>query len=204
MPSTSIVLLATTNKGKLKEFQSLLIHLDAQLLTPEQQNMEMVVNESGGSYAENAALKAKAYAIQFNMVALADDSGLEVDALGSAPGIYSARYTSQPGATDADRRQFLLKQLSPFPRPWTARFHCVIAIAEPNGTVLFSDGACEGQIIPEERGQGGFGYDPIFLVNGYESTMAELSLEVKNKLSHRARAVQGAIPLLEDILKKRS
>ena len=202
MSPTLKVLLATTNKGKQKEFQSLLINLDAQLLTPEQLNIELDVNETGGNYAENAALKAKAYAIQTKMLVLADDSGLEVDALGGAPGIRSARYAPQPGATDADRRQFLLKQLRSFPRPWTARFRCVIAIADTNRTIHFSDGTCEGQIIPEERGQGGFGYDPIFLVEGQNLTMAELPFGTKNQLSHRARAVQAAIPLIENILKK--
>jgi len=195
------ILVATTNKGKMREFQGLFTGLGLEILTPTDLNIDLDVDETGDTYAENATLKAKAYANFAQIPVLADDSGLEVDALSGAPGLRSARYSPKPGATDADRRSYLLEQLHPFPPPWTARFRCVIAIAEPSGALHFSEGTCEGQIISEERGQSGFGYDPIFLVEGRGLTMAELEFGEKNRISHRARAVQGAIPILERVLK---
>lgn len=200
MIPTPKVLLATTNSGKVKEFQGLLAGLDAEFLTPKDLNLVLHVNETGNTYAENAALKAIAYAKLAQIPVLADDSGLEVDGLGGAPGIRSARYAPNPGATDADRRRYLLEQLLPFPRPWTARFQCVIAIVTPKEAPSFSAGICEGEIIPEERGQGGFGYDPIFLIKGLGLTMAELSSEEKNRVSHRAGAVAAARPILARII----
>ena len=200
MSPTLKVLLATTNKGKVKEFLGLLIHLEAEILTPGDLGIKIEVNEAGSTYAENAALKVNAYNQLAKIPTLADDSGLEVDALGGAPGIRSARYAPKPGATDADRRQYLLEQLRSFPRPWRARVRWVIASAETDGTLHFTEGICEGQIIPEERGQGGFGYDPIFLVDGKNQTMAELTSLEKNQLSHRARAIHAARPILQEIL----
>jgi XTP/dITP diphosphohydrolase len=202
MPPTPKVLAATTNKGKLKEFQGLFTDLGLEFLTPRDFGIELDIDETGDTYAENAGLKARAYAKLVGIPVLADDSGLEVDALGGAPGIRSARYSPKPGATDADRRQYLLEQLHPFPRPWTARFRCVIAIAESEGMLYFCEGICEGQIIPEARGQTGFGYDPIFQIKGREQTMAELEFTEKNQISHRARAFQAALPILEKGLKK--
>ncbi len=200
MSSTPKVLVATTNTGKLKEFRGLLTHLEIEILTPPDLGIEIEVDETGHTYAENAALKAIAYSRLARIPTLADDSGLEGDALGGAPGIRSARYAPKPGAKDADRRQYLLEQLHRFPRPWIARFRCVIAIAESDGTLHFTEGLCEGQIIPEERGQSGFGYDPIFLVEGKNQTMAELTAFEKNQLSHRARAIQTACPILLEVL----
>ena len=197
---TPKVLLATTNPGKVKEFQGLLAGLEADFLTPKDLNLVLHVAETGHTYAENAALKAIAYAKVARLPVLADDSGLEVDRLGGAPGIHSARYAPKPRATDADRRQYLLEQLRPFPRPWTARFRCVIAIVSPDEPPSFSEGICEGEIIPEDRGQGGFGYDPIFVAKGFGLTMAELSFEEKNRVSHRARAVMAARPFLARII----
>ncbi len=200
MSPTPKVLLATTNKGKVREFLGLLTGLEAEILTPKDLGITMEVDETGATYADNASLKVNAYHQLAKIPTLADDSGLEVDALGGAPGLRSARYAPKPGATDADRRQYLLEQLRPFARPWTARFRCVIALAESDGTLHFTEGICEGQIIPEERGQGGFGYDPIFLVEGKNQTMAELTASEKNLLSHRARAIQAAYPILLEIL----
>ncbi|MCB9135686.1 MAG: RdgB/HAM1 family non-canonical purine NTP pyrophosphatase [Anaerolineales bacterium] len=201
MPSTSKVLLATTNKGKIKEFLAMLSHLDAEILTPGDLDIQLDVDETGLTYAENAKLKAVAFSKQ-GIITLADDSGLEVDALGGAPGIRSARYAPQPEATDADRRKYLIQQLGGIPQPWTARFRCAIALAEPDGMLHYAEGTCEGQIIPYERGQGGFGYDPIFKIESRDETMAELPAEVKNQISHRARAVQAAYPRLLEILRK--
>jgi XTP/dITP diphosphohydrolase len=135
------------------------------------------------------------------LISLADDSGLEVEALAGAPGLYSARYGSQNGEklSDQDRRVYLIQNLQGKPRPWTARFHATIAIALPNGETHLAEGYCEGEIIPEERGSGGFGYDPIFLLSELGRTMAELSMEEKNRLSHRARAVMNAKRILRTL-----
>jgi XTP/dITP diphosphohydrolase len=201
MTSMSKLLIATENKGKMRELQELLSELPGiELILPSQLGIVLDVEETGSTYAENAALKARAYCEAGRMVTLADDSGLEVYALDGSPGIYSARYSSKPGATDADRRAFLLENLKSKPRPWLAHFHAAIAIALPGGEVRIAEGDCPGEIIPEERGSNGFGYDPIFLLNERGLTMAELEENEKNRLSHRARAVANAEPILKEIL----
>lgn len=196
------LLIATNNKGKIKELQDLLNDTGIQLVTPEQIGIDLDVIEDGGTYAENAAKKAIAFAESSGLISLADDSGLEVDALNGAPGLYSARYGSPDGGklSDAERRAFLIRNLQDMPRPWTARFHATIAVAVPNGETHLAEGFCEGEIIPEERGTGGFGYDPIFLLSELGKTMAELSMKEKNRLSHRARAVMNARGILEMLL----
>ena len=196
----SSLLLASTNPGKLREMRALLKDLKVRLLSPKDLSLDIEVEETGATYAENAARKARAFSLRSGLVSLADDSGLEVDALGGAPGLYSARYAPHPGATDADRRAYLLQQLQDQPRPWSARFRCTVAIALPSGEVHFTEGVCPGEIIPEERGRGGFGYDPVFLIPSLNKTMAELSLQEKNKISHRALAVRAAIPLLKRLI----
>src|SRR5512138_526253 len=180
------LLIATNNKGKVKELQDLLKDLGLELVMPAQIGLDLDVVEDGQTYAENATKKAVAFARASGLISLADDSGLEVDALNGAPGLYSARYGSSDGnkLSDADRRTFLIKNLGDKPRPWTARFHATIAIAVPNGETQLAEGWCEGEIIPEERGTGGFGYDPIFLLPELGKTMAELSPENKNRISH--------------------
>lgn len=193
------LLVATNNKGKVEEIRALLGDLQIQLVTPAGINLNLEVKEDGQTYAENASKKAIAFARASGLISLADDSGLEVDALGGAPGLYSARYSPKPGAKDADRRAYLLQNLKDKPRPWTARFRATIAIAIPGKDVLLAEGTCEGEIIPEERGTGGFGYDPIFFIPELGRTMAELSMDEKNRLSHRARAVMNAKPILEKI-----
>ncbi len=167
------------------------------VITPSELGIKLNVIEDGTTYAQNAARKARAFADSSGLVTLADDSGLEVDALGGRPGLKSARFAPQPGATDGDRRQLLLKQLVGLPRPWTARFRCVVAITAPGAETLYTEGVCEGEIISEERGDFGFGYDPIFLIPEKGRTMAELLMEEKNTLSHRALAVRAAIPSLK-------
>jgi XTP/dITP diphosphohydrolase len=200
----SKLLIATNNKGKIKELHELLNGLGIQLLTPAQVNLDIDVVEDGRTYAENATKKALAFARASGLISLADDSGLEVDALNGEPGLYSARYGSTNGEklSDAERRTYLLEQLQGKPRPWTARFHATIAIANPNGQTHLAEGWCEGEIIPKERGSGGFGYDPIFLLPELGKTMAELSMDEKNRLSHRARAVIKAKPILERLFFK--
>ena len=199
----SPLLIATNNKGKIRELQDLLQDLEIELVTPAQINLELDVVENGRTYAENASKKAVAFARASGLVSLADDSGLEVDALDGAPGLYSARYGSPDGGklSDAERRAFLIKNLADKARPWTARFHATIAVAVPDGETHLAEGFCEGEIIPEERGTGGFGYDPIFLLSELGKTMAELSVEEKNRLSHRARAVMNARKTLGQLFK---
>jgi XTP/dITP diphosphohydrolase len=193
------LLIATNNRGKLREIQALLTGFAVRLVTPEDIGLRLQVMEDGYTYAENASKKALAFALASGLIALADDSGLEVDALEGAPGLHSARYLPGPGATDADRRAFLLRNLSDKPRPWTACFRSVVAIAGPKHAVQTAQGECRGEITPEERGTGGFGYDPIFLIPSVGQTMAELSLQAKNRLSHRARAVMNARPILDGL-----
>ena len=195
-PKGSPLLIATNNKGKIKELQDLLKDTGIELVTPAHIELELDVVEDGNTYAENASKKAVAFARASRLISLADDSGLEVDALDGAPGLYSARYGSPAGhpvkLSDAERRAFLIQNLRDKPRPWTARFHATIAVAVPNGEMHLAEGFCKGEIIPEERGTGGFGYDPIFLLSEVGKTMAELSMDEKNRLSHRARAVMNA------------
>ena len=193
------LLIATNNKGKVIEFQELLKDLAIQLITPANINLELDVDETGSTYQENASLKAVAFSKASGLISLADDSGLEVDALDGAPGLYSARYGSVDGnkLSDAERRKYLIQKLGDKPRPWKAHFHATIAISEPDGNVQFADGNCFGEIIPEERGDGGFGYDPIFLFPELGQTMAELNMEQKNRLSHRALAVMNTMPILK-------
>jgi len=200
----SPLLIATNNKGKIKELQDLLNDTGMELVTPAQIDLDLDVTEDGHTYAENAAKKAVAFAHASGLISLADDSGLEVDALDGAPGLYSARYGSTNGEklSDAERRKHLLQQLRGKPCPWTARFHATIAIAIPNGETHLAKGFCEGEIIPEERGTGGFGYDPIFLLPELGKTMAELSMDEKNRLSHRARAVMSAKSIFETLFSK--
>lgn len=195
------LLLASNNAGKLREMQALLEDVEIELLLPKHIGLTLDVVEDGSTYAANAALKAQAFRRASGLLTLADDSGLEVEALGGAPGIYSARYSSKPGATDADRRHYLLENLRDKPRPWRARFYCAIALADPEGKLRFTEGICPGEIIPEERGNDGFGYDPIFLLPELGRTMAQLSLPEKNLLSHRARAVQAARAYLLEYLR---
>jgi len=189
------LLLATNNRGKLKEMQALLAAVSFNLLTPIELGLELKVNETGNTYAENALLKARAYAAAAGLPTLADDSGLEVDCLQGKPGVHSARFHPLPTATDADRRAYLLQVLQNHPQPWQAKFVCALCLALPNGETYITQDECQGIIIPQERGEHGFGYDPIFYIPQVNKTMAELEMIEKNRLSHRARAVQSAIKL---------
>ena len=197
------LLIATNNPGKIKEYQDLLAGLPLELTYPAQESLDIEVDETGGSFAENARLKAIAYARVSGLLTLADDSGLEVDALSGEPGIRSARYAGRE-ASDEERYQLLLKNLKGV--PWeerTARFRCVIAVATPAGQIHTAEGACEGVIAFAPKGEHGFGYDPVFYFPEYGMTMAELPLGIKNQVSHRARAAQGARKILEERLEVR-
>ncbi len=193
-PRTVELLLATTNPGKLAELRSLFAVFPLRLIVPSEAGLDLQVPEEAPDYATNAAAKAIAYAQASGTWALADDTGLEVDALGGMPGVRSARLAKE----DSSRRAALLARLSPFPRPWTARFRCAIVLSSPAGDTATGQGACPGEIIPEARGGHGFGYDPIFLVEGTGLTMAELPLDSKNRLSHRGRAVVDLLRALEN------
>jgi XTP/dITP diphosphohydrolase len=198
------LLITTGNPGKLREIRSLLENMQIILVTPEILGISILVEENGKTYEENASLKASAFARQSGLVSLADDSGLEVDALDGLPGIRSARFSPLPDATDADRRAMLLELLQNHARPWTAHFHCTVAIATNLNKVFLAQGNCPGEIIPEERGANGFGYDPIFMIPEAGVTMAELGMAEKNRISHRARAINAALPILNEIFHNKS
>lgn len=198
------LLIASSNRGKLREIQAVLAGLPVDLVLPTDLGLALQVEESGATYAENAALKARAYCQASGLLTLADDSGLEVDALHGAPGLHSARFSPFPDASDADRRALLIHTLSSIPVPpgapgWPAHFHCTVAVAEPTGALHTAEGRCDGFIIPRERGHNGFGYDPIFFIAEENATMAELPEDLKNRISHRARALQVALPILQSI-----
>ena len=193
------LLLATNNQGKLQEIKAILSDISIIILTPRQLNIALEVPEDGTTYKENAYLKASAFAAASGLISLADDSGLEVDVLDGLPGLHSARFSTKENATDIDRRHHLLTILLGKPKPWTARFRSVVAIATPVGEVFYSEGICAGEIISEQRGGGGFGYDPIFLLPEFGKTMAELSMTQKNKISHRGQAVHAAVPILKKL-----
>lgn len=196
------LLIATHNPGKVREFRMLLEKLEIKLISPLDIGLELEVAETGATYAENATIKGRAYSTASGMLTLADDTGLEVDALNGQPGLHSARFVNAPGATDADRCRLLLERLKDHPRPWTARFRCVVALADPQGGVQLAEGSCAGEIAPEVRGEGGFGYDPVFLFPELGKTMAELGPARKNQVSHRARAVAAILPRIQELLSK--
>lgn len=196
------LLIATNNPGKVLEISDLLKSLPIQLVTPNDLGIDLDVDETGGTYDENARLKAAAFMKSSRLASLADDTGLDVDALDGAPGLHSKRYAPEPCATNADRRKLLLKNLGNYPRPWSARFVCSVALALPDGRMQVAEGACEGEIIPEERGTQGFGYDSIFYFRELRKTMGELDLAEKNRISHRARAVNNILFAVENYLKE--
>jgi XTP/dITP diphosphohydrolase len=194
------ILIATNNQGKVDEIKALLKDLPLEMITPTDIGLVLDVTEDGQTYSENAAKKATAFAQASGMVALGDDSGLEVDSLGGLPGLHSHRFCPIPNATDADRRNYLLERLGGQMRPWTARFRATVAIASSSGDCFLTTGQCEGEIVPDECGSNGFGYDPIFFIPELRQTMAELEMDEKNRVSHRSRAIQNAIPILKSIL----
>ncbi len=191
------ILVATRNRHKLREFSELL-GPNFELFGMESVSEVPQIEESGDTFKLNALVKAEFTSTFFSHWVLADDSGLEVDALQGAPGILSARFAGE-NATDAENRTLLLKQLEKLGirgEQRTARFHCVLALAKNGRTVLTTSGIVEGVIMESESGTEGFGYDSIFRPAGYSETFAELSPEIKNKISHRGRALRGLRPFL--------
>jgi XTP/dITP diphosphohydrolase len=178
------LVIATGNTGKLREYRELLADTGLELIA-----FDTEVDEVGETYTENARLKAEAAAGRSALAALGDDSGVEVEALAGFPGIRSARL----GPTQEERTAELLKRLEGKPRPWNARFVCVLALANPGHPTQFFEGECRGEIVPEWRGEAGFGYDPVFLVPGTEKTFGEMRPEEKRLYSHRARAVRALL-----------
>ena len=187
------LLIASTNRGKVREYAEILNGLNCELVGLGDVEVTIDVEETGSTYAENAELKARAYSTASGLLTLADDSGIEVDALNGRPGLHSARYAPDSPA----RIRKLLQEMVGVPDDRrTARFQCAIALAWPDGRVQTVSGAWEGRIAHEPRGTNGFGFDPIFLVEAGAKTMAELPDEVKNTISHRARAAQKAREIL--------
>jgi XTP/dITP diphosphohydrolase len=193
------LILASQNPGKQTELRALLDDLPLDLIVPQQLGRALDIEESGADYAENALIKARAFSETFGYWTLGDDTGLEVEALDGGPGLHSARLVAE-GGSDEDRRKRLLALLVKKPPPWRARFVCVVALVGPQGDFKLRRGECPGEIIPVARGLGGFGYDPIFLVEGTNMTMAELTVEEKNKLSHRAIATQAMRPWIKKLM----
>lgn len=191
------LLLATANQGKLRELRSLLCDLPYELVTPPEIGISIRVDEIGNSLEENARLKATIFAAKSQLLTLADDSGLEVDALGGQPGVLSARYAGET-ASDSERISYLLSRLKgvPWEKRW-AQFKCVIATSTPDGEVELCSGDCLGIITFTPRGEQGFGYDPVFYLPKLDKTMAELPLKLKNRVSHRGKAARKAFTILE-------
>jgi XTP/dITP diphosphohydrolase len=178
------LVIASGNTGKIAEYRDLLAGSEVDLIAHDTE-----VEEVGGTYAENAQLKAEAAAKQSGLASIGDDSGIEVEALGGFPGVKSARIAPTP----KERIEELLHRLEGIPRPWKARFVCVIALAAPGKETQFFEGECSGEVIPETRGEAGFGYDPIFLVPGTGKTFGEMRPEEKRKYSHRAAAARALL-----------
>ena len=201
---TGRLVIGTNNPGKLREFRELLDGCGFELVTPGDLGVDFGPDETGTTFDENARIKAVAAMEATGLLALADDSGLEVDHLGGRPGIFSARYAggdrTDPALTDEDRVQIVLREMRGVPdEQRAARFRCVIAIAAPDGSVQTVDGVFEGRLAHETRGTNGFGYDPIFIVPELNVTSAELPPDEKNAMSHRGQAALKAREILRQI-----
>lgn len=192
------LLIATHNPGKIREMNEILADLGVACLDLGQAGITEDVEETGATFAENAILKANYYAAATQLLTLADDSGLEVDALNGAPGVYSKRY----GGDEKPLYTRLMRDIKDV--PWeqrTARFRCVVALADGDGLIGTAEGRCEGMIAFAPKGTGGFGYDPVFYIPERDQTMAELSAAEKHQISHRGRAIAAILPLLREILR---
>ena len=197
MTELARLLLATNNRGKLREYIPMLAGLPFEVVTLAGAGITADVEETGSSLEENAVQKATTYAALSGLLTLADDSGLEGDALGGEPGPLSRRYAGE-NVSDSERNDYLLAKLEGVPlEKRGARFRCVIAVAKPGGGVETCEGVCEGTIAFDARGEGGFGYDPVFHLPEFDKRMAELTLEEKNRISHRAKATHKARLILE-------
>lgn len=195
MPS---LIIASNNPGKIREMKQILTPYFPQILSLREAGIETDVEETGQTFAENARIKALAICRMAGCAALSDDSGLEVDVLGGAPGVYSARYCGRHGDDEANNRK-LIREVSPFPEAQrTARYRCAVCLAYPDGTVREAQGSCEGLIRTRPAGTGGFGYDPYFYLPQFDCTMAQLPAETKNTLSHRYFALRNLLAQLNE------
>ena len=195
------LIIATRNPGKVKEIRDILAHLPLDIISLNDVEDVPEIVEDGTTFAENARKKAETVQRHTDGIVLADDSGLEVDYLQGAPGIYSARYAGE-NAYDALNNEKLLRELEGVPENQrTARFHCAMAVAASGRETVVAEGSCPGIIAEEPRGQGGFGYDPLFIVSAYDKTFAELPLEIKNEISHRSKALTRAVMAIEKLIR---
>jgi XTP/dITP diphosphohydrolase len=194
------LLVASYNQGKLRELRELLCEIPLRITNLDDLPNLQPVPETGSTFAENASLKAAGYAKQTHLLTIADDSGLEVKALGGRPGVFSARYAGAD-ASDEQRTQKLLSEMASLSAEQrSARFCCWVAVADEGGEIIHtSNGVCEGQIAIAPRGSGGFGYDPIFIPDAFQQTFGELKPQIKNQISHRARALVGARDFLRSL-----
>lgn len=191
------LVLASDNKHKLREFREVLADFDVELISKAEAGFTDEVEENGTTFAENAHIKAEAVMRATGLAAISDDSGLCVDALNGDPGVYSARYTGRHEDSDEDRRRLVLRNLGDR-TDRSARFVCSLCCIFPNGDEIVSEESMEGSILFEERGEGGFGYDPIFLPEGYNRSNAELTPEEKNAISHRGKALRDFVKKWEN------
>lgn len=197
------LLIATNNPHKIDEFQEILSDLPLTLTWPAEIGLELDPEETGVTFEENAIIKARAFARASGLLTWADDSGLEIDALGGEPGVYSARYGQTPKDDHSGRNQLVLDKLMAKNVPWperTGRFVCVVAVALSDHLVGTARGAVDGLIAYEPAGSNGFGYDPIFFFPEFNQTLAQISSALKHSVSHRGRAARAAVPLLEQVI----
>lgn len=196
------IVLATGNRGKVEELKYILKDLDAQVISLNEFPQVGDIIEDGATFEENAIKKAKAVSDATGLVAVADDSGLEVDFLNGAPGVYSARFAGEDKDDEENNNKLLSLLAGQPPEKRSARFKCVIAVSCPKGQLYTAEGTCEGVIAEDKKGEGGFGYDPLFIVPEYNKTFGELEPHIKNIISHRAKALEKIKPILEDIIKE--
>ena len=193
------LILASNNAHKIREFRELVEGMDVELLSQREAGLELDVEETGTTFEANAYIKAKAVTDALGCAAVSDDSGLEVDCLDGRPGVYSARYGGGHDVSDEDKNAFLLKEMGDTDNR-TARYVCAICCTMPDGHVIECRGECEGEMLKAPRGNGGFGYDPIFRPEGHDRAMAELTPDEKNAISHRGKAMREFLKKFEEYL----
>lgn len=193
------LILASNNAHKIREFRELVEGMDVELLSQREAGLELDVEETGTTFEANAYIKAKAVTDALGCAAVSDDSGLEVDCLDGRPGVYSARYGGGHDVSDEDKNAYLLKEMGDTDKR-TARYVCAICCTMPDGHVIECRGECEGEMLFAPRGNGGFGYDPIFKPEGYDRAMAELTPDEKNAISHRGKAMREFLKKFEEYL----
>ena len=191
------LIIASNNAHKIKEIKSILGNRFDEILSMREAGLDMDIEENGTTFCENALIKARAVAEATGCAALADDSGLAVDALGGAPGVYSARYAGEHGDDEANNDKVLAEMADVPDGERGAAYHCVIALVRPGMRELTADGACQGWLLRQRQGTGGFGYDPLFFLPEFDRTMAQLTPEEKNSMSHRFRALEALVKLLD-------